>query len=153
MITLEVPSDWEYDGSNWDSTWTINGKAYDFTAQTLTASPDLNAYDNGWDTKGIFIATSQDWGKMGGYANLLEGVESFYTECTPKTAQSYKDNTYEGQMVLYTKCGPNKANAIVMALRPVKNPTAYLVLFEMKYTTQADLDELDAIVSTADVNP
>ncbi len=153
VITLTVPSSWEYDGSNWDSTWTINGVAYDFSAQTLAASPDMKAYDNGWDTKGIFIATSQDWGKMGGYANLLEGVKVFYKECTPKAAQSYKDNTYEGQLVLYTKCGPNKANAIVMALRPVKTPTAYLVLFEMKYTTQAELDELDKIVSTADVSP
>jgi hypothetical protein len=56
-------------------------------------------------------------------------------------------------LVVYTKCGPNKTNAVVMALRPVKNITAYLVYFELKYATQAELDVLDAIVSTADVNP
>jgi serine protease Do len=153
VISMTVPSDWEYDGSAWQNTWNIGGKSIPFTAQTLTVSPNVKAYGDGWDTPGIFIATSTDWGNIGGYANLLEGVASFYTECTAKGSQNYKDSTYEGMMMVYTKCGPNKTNAVVMALRPVKNITAYLVLIEMKYATQADLDALDAIVSTADVNP
>jgi len=153
VISATVPSDWQYSGAAWQNTWSIGGKSYPFTAQTLTASPDVNAYLNTFGTPGLFVATSTDWGNIGGYANLLEGVASIYTSCTPKTSQSYKDATYEGQLVLYTKCGTEKGNVVVMALRPVKNPTAYLVLFEIKYTTQAELDTLDAILNTVDVNP
>jgi serine protease Do len=153
VISMDVPSDWEYNGGAWESTWNIGGSSYDFVAQTLTVSPDLNGYDNGWDTKGVFIATSRDWSKIGGYANLLEGTRSFYTECTATTAKNYKDSTFEGQALVYTKCGPNRANALVLALRPIKDPTAYLVLMEIKYANDTELNELDTIISTAVVNP
>ena len=153
VISMDIPTDWEYDGSSWQNTWDINGKSYDFTAQTLTASPDVSAYDKGWDTKGIFIATSTDWGKIGGYANLLEGVSGFYTQCQPTTAKNYKDDTYEGEIMVYTKCGPNKNGALVLAARPIDNPQAYLLMVEMKYTSTDDLDELDAILTSATINP
>lgn len=153
VITMEAPNDWEYDGSPWQNTWTIGNAAYDFTAQTLTVSPDVKAYGDGWDTKGIFIATSKDWGDIGGYANLLEGVTGFYTDCRPNGKQNYKDDNFEGQMQLYAKCGPNKTNALVMAVRPRSNPQAYLVLIEMKYSTSQDVDELDVILTSANINP
>jgi serine protease Do len=153
VITVTIPSDWQYDGSAWQNSWSIGGNSYPFNAQTLTASPDVTAYGNGFGTPGVFIATSRDWGNIGGYANLLEGVASFYSTCTPKTSQSYKDATYEGELVLYTQCGAEKGNAVVMALRPIKTPTAYLVLFEVKYTTQAELDAVDTILNTIDVTP
>ena len=153
VIAMEVPSDWEYDGSAWKNTWNIAGKSYPFTAQTLTVSPDVNAYNSGWNMPGIFVATSRDWASMGGYANLLEGVASGYKECQPKGVQAYKDDIYEGQIMVYNRCGPKQTAAIVMAIRPIKTPTAYLVLVEMKYTTDADLDVLDTIVSTLDVIP
>ena len=152
MITMEVPSDWQYDGSPWENTWTIGSNSYPFTAQTLTVSPDVKAYDEGWDMPGIFIATSKDWGNIGGYANLLEGVSSFYDDCRPNGSQKYKDDTFEGMMQLYAKCGANKTNALVMAVRPVQNPQSYLVLIEMKYNTTDDLDALDAVLTTADIN-
>ncbi len=153
VISMEVPSDWEYNGGPWESTWTIGNSSFDFTAQTLTASPDVNAYDNGWDMRGIFVATSVDWGSIGGYANLLDGVRSFYTDCTAATAENYKDANFEGQALVYTRCGPNHTNALVLALRPIRNPTAYLVLVELKYASDAELNELDAIFSTTVVNP
>ena len=153
VISMQIPADWKYDGSAWQNTWNIGGKSSDFTAQTLTTSPDPKAYAAGWDTKGIFIATSRDWANMGGYANLLEGVASFYADCTPKGTQNYKDDTYEGELVVYTNCGAPKSTAVVMAVRPIKNPQAYLVLIEMKYITQADLDELDKILTSATINP
>ncbi len=148
VIEMDAPSDWEYDGSAWEDTWTINGVEHNFTAATLSTSPDMYSYTNGWDTPGIFVAVSADWGKMGGYANLLEGVAGFYTDCKATTAQSYKDATYEGQMMLYTSCGGGKSGVMVMAVREINNPQAYLALFELKFTTQADLDMLDPILTS-----
>ena len=153
VITMDVPQGWEYDGSSWTSNWTIGNNSYPFTAQTLTASPDVNAYGNGWTVKGIFVATSRDWGSIGGFANLMEGVIGFYTECTPNGSKPYNDGTYEGQLQLYTRCGPTKTEALVLAARPIATPQAYLMLLEMKYTTQDDLNQLDAILSSTTINP
>jgi serine protease Do len=153
VIAMEVPTGWEYDGSPWQSTWTIGSVEYEFTAQTLTASPNVEAYSQGWDMPGIFIATSKDWGDLGGYANLLEGVQPFYSDCRPNGSQRYKDDTYEGQMQLYAKCGSSKSNALVLAARPVEDPQSYLVLIELKYMTDEELDLLDAILSTSVVIP
>lgn len=153
VISMDVPQGWEYDGSVWENSWDINGKSYAFSAQTLTASPDVYAYTNGWDTTGIFIATSRDWGKIGGYANLLDGVKSFYTACQPSTTKNYDDGVYEGQMMLYTKCGTNKTFALVLAARPKADPQAYLFLVEMKYATDVELNELDAILTSSTINP
>ncbi len=147
-ISMDVPSDWEYSGGSWEDTWTVNGVEHDFTAATLSSSPDMHTYNQGWDMYGIFVAYSADWGKIGGYGNLLEGVSGFYTDCKASTAQNYSDGTYEGMVMVYTNCGANKAGAMVMAVREVQNPQAYLALFELKFTTEAELDELDTILAT-----
>jgi serine protease Do len=153
VITMEAPSSWQYNGDSWESTWSIGSGSYPFKAQTLTVSPDVKAYSDGWDTPGIFIATSRDWGDIGGYANLLEGVKDFYKDCRPNGQQKYKGDVFEGMVQQYNKCGANKTNAMVMAVRPVQNSQAYLVLIELKYATNDELDALDAIISTADINP
>ena len=153
VIAMEVPSDWQYDGSNWKNTWNINGKAYPFTAQSLTVSPDVKAYNSGWSKPGLLIATSRDWASMGGYANLLAGVAGGYKDCQPAAAQAYKDDVYEGQIMVYSRCGPKQTAALVMAVRPITAPTAYLVLIEMKYTSDAELNLLDAILTSAEINP
>ena len=152
VITMDVPSSWEYDGSAWKNTWTIGSSSYDFTAETLTASPDVNAYNNGWDTEGIFIATSKDWGNIGGYANLLEGVADFYKDCRPNGSQKYSSSNFEGMMQLYANCGPNDTNALVIAARPTTNSQAYLVLIELKYANDQQFKDVETIFGTANIN-
>jgi serine protease Do len=155
VISMVVPTGWEYDGSSWDDVWNIGGKSYPFTAQTLTASPSVDGYNSdSWTTPGIFVATSRDWASIGGYANLLSGVSSFYKACTPKgNAQNYTDTIYEGQIMVYSNCGAKRTAALVMAIRPKKNPQAYLVLVEMKYGTEAELNVLDEILTNTEIYP
>jgi serine protease Do len=153
VISMTVPGDWQYDGSAWTNSWSIGSGTYDFTAQTLTASPDVKAYNAGWDTTGIFIGTSADWANIGGYAQLLEGVQSFYSECKSGGRQNYSSTNYLGMLQLYTNCGTAKGNAVVLALRPKVNQSSGLVLVEMKYKTQDELTALDGILSNANINP
>ncbi len=153
VIAMYVPADWQYDGSPWQSTWTIGNVAYNFTAQMLTASPDMQLYNDSWDVMGISIATSKDWGDLGGYANLLEGVRSFYTDCRPNGSSKYNDGTYEGQVQMYEKCGGITSNVLVLAARPVVNPQSYLVLIQLQYRNDAELELLDAILSSSVIVP
>jgi serine protease Do len=153
VIAMQAPTDWQYDGSPWESTWTINGIENAFTAQTLTVSPDVNAYNKGWDTIGIFVATSRDWGSLGGYANLMEGIQAFYKDCQPNGNRKYDDGTHEGMMQMYKNCGDAKINAVALALRPKVNPQSYLLWVEVKYFTQAEFDLLDQMYTGMAVVP
>ena len=153
VIAMYVPADWQYDGSPWQSTWTIGNVEYGFTAQMLTASPDMQLYTESWDVLGISIATSKDWGDLGGYANLLEGVRGFYTDCRPNGMSKYNDGTYEGQVQMYDKCGGIDSNVLVLAARPIVNPQSYLVLVQLQYRNDAEFELLDAIFSTAVIVP
>lgn len=153
VVAMYIPADWQYDGSPWQSTWTIGNVEYDFTAQMLTASPDIQLYTESWDIPGISIATSRDWGDLGGYANLLEGVRGFYTDCSPNGMSKYNDGTYEGQVQMYDKCGGIDSNVLVLAARPIVNPQSYLVLVQLQYRDDAEFELLDAIFSTAVIVP
>jgi serine protease Do len=155
VITMDAPEGWEYDGSSWENTWSTSSGDIPFTAQTLTVAPNIaayGAYGDAWKGIGIFVATSRDWANIGGYMNLLEGVRGFYKECTAVTSKPYKDDVYEGQILVYTRCGANKVNAVVMTVREIKNQS-YLVLIEEKYITDADYALLDPILSSLNVNP
>jgi serine protease Do len=152
VITMTIPSSWEYDGSAWENTWTIGANSYDFTAETLTASPVPISYDNGWNSEGIFIATSKDWGSIGGYANLLEGVSGFYKDCRPSGSQKYSGDYFEGMMQLYANCGQNKPYAVAIAARPTNDPQSYLVLIELKFADDQQFKDLETILGTVNIN-
>ena len=82
----------------------------------------------------------------------MEGVAGFYTACKPASPKDYSTDAYTGQVVFYTNCGPNGANAAVLAVRPNKNPTSYLMLIELKYSNDADFNGLTTILDTLNVN-
>jgi serine protease Do len=152
-ISVEVPDTWtDIDGSAWKAKWTLdNGSQYNFSADSITASTDLTGYNNGYDTPGVFFAASTDLAKIGGYAQLLEGLRPWYqSDCTLKGTYDYSDTTYEGKYDLWTNCGPNGNMVVSLACRPISNPTGFLMVVEVKIVTNADLDALDHILKTFD---
>ena len=153
-IAVDVPSAWnKTDGSAWDNTWTISGVDHPFHAVSITASADITTYNSGFDQPGVFFAASTDCGNLGGYVNLLDWVKSFYeNDCTLDGAYvNYSYALYEGQYAFWKACGPNKNWVLVLAARPKDSPTAYLLLVEVKITSEADLAALDRILQTFQV--
>ncbi len=153
-IEVDVPKEWtQVDGTAWENTWTIGGVSHPFKAVSITASADITAYNNGYDQPGMFFAASTDWGNIGGYVNLLDGVKGFYeNDCTLDGGYvDYKDSMYEGKYAFWKDCGPNKNWVLVLAARPIAAPTAYLVLVEVKITSDADLKALDRILASFQV--
>jgi serine protease Do len=152
-ISVEVPSTWtDIDGSAWTAKWTLdNGSVYNFSAASISASTDLAAYNSGYDTPGVFFAASTDLAKIGGYIQLLEGVRPWYqSDCTNKGTYDYKDTVYEGKYDVWIDCGPNNNMVVSLAVRPITDPTGFLMLIEVKITSSADLDALDHILATFD---
>jgi len=150
-ISVEVPSEWtDVDGSAWTATWTLdNGSSYDFSAASITASTDLSGYNNGYDTPGVFFAASTKLAQIGGYIQLLEGVRHWYqSDCTNDGTYDYSDSLYEGKYDVWTHCGVNNNMVVVLAARPINDPSGLLMLVEVKITSDADLDALDHILAT-----
>jgi len=146
-IQVEVPVEWtDTDGSMWETNWgDIN-----VSAPSISASPDLNSYFNSYNESGVFFAASSDLGRTGGIVELLDGTRDWYKDdCKADgAAQDYKDDLYEGRYQLWKQCGGTNTWTLVLAARPIENKTAFLILVEMKITTDADLEALDHILQT-----
>lgn len=143
-LYVEVPTSWnEIDGSSWSADW----DGLDFEAVDVTAAPDLDAYYSSYEASGFSFSASADWGNIGGYIMLLDGVKHWFEDsCTYDSREKYDDGVYEGAAD-YWECG-NDAGLVVLGVRPIADPTAYLVLVQIQVVTDADLDALGRIVET-----
>jgi serine protease Do len=150
-ISVDIPTVWtSVDGSAWKDTWTLaDGRTFDFNAPDIEASTDLKVFNSSFDAPGVQFAASTDLAQIGGYAQLLEGVMPwFQSDCKYKSRNDYKDTIHEGKYDLWENCGSQKTSAISLAMRPISDPTGYLILIVVKIVSNDDLDALDRIIST-----
>ena len=159
-ISVEAPIEWnDLVTSAWASTWTTNeGNQVKFNAPAISASTNVDSYNNGYSESGVFFTASHDFGKIGGYIQFLDDVRYWHSaNCTLEgrhdLSQLIKSPNFDGVYDHWTNCEGNKAHEVfVLTMRPKNNPTGYLVLLEVKITNQADYDVLDNILNTADIN-
>jgi serine protease Do len=152
-LVMVVPSFWnDIESFDWENSWELgNGKILDFVAADLVAAPSL---DDFYDLTGpgVDFAASRDWGDIGGYLQLLDGTDHWYLDdCEKDFRDDYEDEVFEGKYD-YWVC--DYVDVVVTAVRPIYDPTAYLVLIQISLQTEEDFDALDQIWATFDVvNP
>lgn len=146
-LYVEVPWGWnQINGELWPDYW---GDLY-FEAADVIASPDLDEFQSRYAYPGIRFSASEDWGAIGGYIQLLDGVKSWYEDaCTWEWRETYVDPVYEGAYD-YWDCGRD-ADVIVVGARPSAAPTAYLVLVQVQMVSDFDWEALDRIMDTFDL--
>lgn len=146
-LYLEVPTTWnQIDGTVWTDYW---GDLY-FEAADVAAAPDLEGFLGYYDQPGVRFSASEDWGIIGGYIQLLDGVKSWFEgTCTWGGRDVYEDLVYEGAYD-YWDCGRN-SDVYVVGARPIANPTAYLVLVQVQVTSDLDFEALERIMDTFDL--
>ena len=148
-IAVDVPSSWDQvDDALWENTWgTMN-----FSAASVVATTNFDDYNN-WAAPGVWFAASEDWGDIGGYIQLLDGVKGWYEDdCEFDGRYDYgeDDPVFEGGYDLWVDCGDADSINIVIGARPKSDPLAYLVLVQVQVLSDADLDALDQILATFD---
>jgi serine protease Do len=148
-IQMNIPKEWtDVNGANWNTDW--GGKP--FVAAAISASANLNAYNNTYGESGVFFAASDRLSQIGGYIQLLDGVRSWYeSDCKLEGRYDYEDVAFEGRYDLWESCGSANGTVLVLSARPIKDPTAYLILVEVKLVKETDLDALEQILQTFDV--
>ncbi|MFN2112969.1 MAG: S1C family serine protease [Anaerolineales bacterium] len=146
-LYMEVPTSWnQIDGSSWSDYW---GDLY-FDAVDVTAAPDLEGYYSSYGYPGVSFSASADWGNIGGYIMLLDGVKHWFEDaCDYGWREKYEDPIYEGAYD-YWDCGRD-ADLYVVGVRPISDPTAYLVLVTVQVTSDEDFEALDRIMNTFDL--
>jgi serine protease Do len=146
-LYLEVPTSWsQIDGALWTDYW---GDLY-FEAADVAAAPDLEGFFAYYDYPGVRMSASEDWGAIGGYIQLLDGVKHWYEDsCTWEERENYEDPVYEGAYD-YWNCGRD-VDVVVIGARPSATPTAYLVLVQVQMVSEMDWEALARIMDTFDL--
>lgn len=145
-IQMDIPNEWtDINGGYWQDGGDTIGAA-------ISASADLEAYNQTWDESGVFFGASDDLAKLGGYVNLLDvRRDAFIESCKLDGRYDYEDAYYRGKYDLFTNCASSGNAYIVLTAVPRDNPQAFLILVEMQITKEADFDALDRILATFDV--
>jgi serine protease Do len=153
-IEVEIPSDWSsIDGSSWSADW----GGYSFTAPAIVASANLETYNSTYNESGIFFTASDRLGQIGGFVQLLDGTKGWYeNRCTFDSRNEYgtgdfNDPLYEGKFDLWKNCDSTSASVLVLAARPKADPTAYLLIVEVRLVKNGDLDALFKILDSFQV--
>jgi serine protease Do len=147
-LVVNVPPSWnETDGRLWEAEW----GDLQFLAASIQAAPDLEAFKASYNATGLDFAASKDWGAIGGYIQLLDGVEHWFNEsCVREGRYDYEDEAFEGAYDLW-ECGGSDQVVLVMGARPINNPSAFLTLLQVQMISDADVDALEGILSSFDV--
>jgi serine protease Do len=150
-IQLDIPATWtDTDGSVWESDWS----GFTFTAPSISATTSFDDF-NSYLAPGVFFSASDRWGQLGGFVQLLDGVRGWFEDDCKLDRSNYRvdydDQFYEGKFDVWQNCRGTGTNVLVLAARPKSDQTAYLILVEIHYITQEDLDSLDQILNTFQV--
>lgn len=147
-IGVEVPASWsEVDGASWENVWTTSSSNINFVAASVVASADIDGYYSNFGVPGVSFAASEDWSKIGGYIQLLDGTRGWYDSCDIEERGDYEDTFYEGKYDIWDCSG---ANVVVLAARPISDPSAYLSLLQIQ-ASGLDAASIERILNTFDV--
>ena len=110
----------------------------------IQASPDLEAFYNGYTTPGVWYFATTLYGPSD--QNLI--LDAWVQDgCTlQESRQAYDDNLYSGIYDSYTSCGGTDASVVNIAASPADG--SYLVFVHVKMIDAADQEALNQIVAT-----
>lgn len=152
-LEVSVPSSWQDTYSAvWENVWELsNGKTINFRAADMILAPDIDAYLDFYGP-GVQLSASRDWGNIGGYIQLLDGLEFNYIDiCKKEERDSYIDEAFEGG---YDWWNCDSTDFLILAARPIADPTAYLVLVRIAFdsSSEPDWEFVDEILNTFNVS-
>ncbi|MCB0987916.1 MAG: serine protease [Microthrixaceae bacterium] len=141
-ISVEVPNEWSSvdgtpltldDGSQWAN---------------VTASTDVAAYMQTWNTPGVSItaAATSALPDTDPTAIVNMFAEDALAACTNDGQQAYDDGLYSGTIQYLSNCGGSGASAVYLAATPADG--SFMVLLSAQMASEADLAALDQIVAT-----
>ncbi len=140
-LVMEVPAEWsDIDGSP----WFLDNEEIGLS---ITASPSIDDFNTSWLTPGVFFAATDQFD-----LTVDETLDAFdYSgDCTFDARYDYDDSFYVGKYDLWTDCAGEGVLWVILATKPVGGGDT-LILVQIQVVSDADLDALDRILATFDL--
>jgi serine protease Do len=139
-IEVSVPVEWsDVVGPPWNQGGADLGPS-------LTAAPDVDAWQSTWGTPGVFIGASATLGQTP--SQMLDDLS--FTECDYVDRSDYDDGLYVGLFDYYENCGAEGSTFIVVAAQPPDG--SFDILVEIVAVDDRDLTAADQVSATFVVN-
>ncbi len=124
-VSVKVPNTWsQVDGS------TVTGDS-GATFYSVSASPDLAAFGQGWSTPGIQVSASKE--AVG--ADIQQVIQNYKTgpgkDCTLANEGPYDDSYYVGQFAYFSSCGGTSTDFAILATTDAAKTHLMLVFVQM----------------------
>ena len=140
ILSVQVPD--TYTDMLGDAVTTSDG----VTLYNVIASPDLDGYNNRWDTPGVTFGATQDF-SMTPQDYLDNVISSIAPQCDDGETDVYDDGLYVGNYIYLPNCGG--AGADFLAIAATDPDQTHLVVVQMSMISEADKTTIrDQILST-----
>ena len=141
LLSVSVPTAWgDVDGSP----WVVDGEQLGLR---LVAAPNIEDFYGFWDVPGMIFTASIDLAALSD-DEILDLVT--WDNCSYGGRFDYSDPLYTGKYDVWENCGDVGATYITLSVSP--DGRAFSILVEIQVVTQADLEALDTIVNTFQVD-
>ncbi len=141
-LSVSVPKAWSAVSSG---DWLLNDEK---VGLSLTAAPDLKAYNDGWTTPGIFFGVSTELAKDLDLEKFLDSWD-YSKDCTYDSRIDYDDSVYAGKYDLWTDCGSKGNLFVVMAVTP-KEKADILILLNVAIPADTETQSFKQILTSFD---
>jgi len=110
---------------------------------SIYAAPDLQSFRDTWDTPGLILEVSADYG-----AGDIEAVLDEFQPvgCTGTGRETYEDPLYTGLFEAWESCGGTDTGIITLAVTPEDG--GFVIRLAMQIVEERDLDALDTVLDT-----
>ncbi len=147
LIEMSVPVEWnDIDRTTW--TWDWATGTDETAGPALAASPNLQAFRDGWGTPGVFLGASPfvDW-----TADELLDYRQYDDACVYDGRYDYDDGLYIGRYDRYTDCGSG-GSEFMFAI--VEHPDGlWTAELQIEMVTTADIAASEEIISSFLIQP
>jgi hypothetical protein len=141
-IQVSVPSDWtDVDGN----TFQLTSPNLNFAS--IKASTNLNDFGN-YNAPGVWVAASSQLAQQGGYVEVLDALKGAFSDCQYDSRNDYLDSVYEGKYDLFHDCSKSGNSFLILSVRPIQNPTSYLVFVIINSPSGQSVDAANQMAQT-----
>jgi serine protease Do len=138
-LKMSVPTEWK----------AVNGTVWAFKGETvgpaLSASADLDAYDDTWREPGVFFGASSSLVQSYSVDRMLDD-NNYGAVCEKAARYDYHVPPYTGKYDLWVNCGEARSSFLVLAAVPENQEFIAVVQI-----VDADVEAANQILSTLEV--
>ncbi|WP_162924347.1 S1C family serine protease [Rubrobacter indicoceani] len=138
-LQVEIPGSWtDTSGSGWEYEGETVGSA-------VRAAPDLDEYQETWETPGMFFGASTSLASEYTPDTLLDEFQ-YDGECEKGERLDYSDQAYTGKSEQWNNCGGTGTSFAVIAAVP--EDESYITFVQVQVVSEPDADALTRIMET-----